>query len=80
MAGEADWGPPIDIYQSNVSPANFALSFDIENLDPSGLWVREDYVLFYDHCTAYFNTPLANIQSNPEPPSIVITGQPGIGK
>ena len=69
---------PVNADQSNVSPANFALSFDIENLDPSGLWVREDYVLLYDHCTTYFNKP--NIQSAPEPPSIVITGQPGIGK
>ena len=68
---------PVNADQSNVSPANFALSFDIENLDPSGLWVREDYVLLYDHCTTYFNKP--NIQSAPEPPSIVITGQPGIG-
>ena len=69
---------PMDTDQSNVSPANFPISFDIEDLDPSGLWVREEYVLFYDYCVAYFNKP--NIRSAPEPPSIIITGQPGIGE
>ena len=59
------------------APANFALYFDIEGLN-SNMWVREDYVLLYDHCTTYFNRP--NVRSFSKPPSVIITGQSGIGK
>jgi len=71
-------GQPINTDQSNVLPANFALYFDIDDLNTSSMWVPEDYGLLYDHCTSHFNQP--EIRFSPMPVSIVITGQPGIGK
>ena len=71
-------GQPLNTDQSTVLPANFALYLDIDDLNISSMWVREDYVLLYDHCIAYFNQP--KIRPSPMPPSIVITGQPGIGE
>jgi DNA replication protein DnaC len=69
---------PMEIDETNVSPTNFALSFDIEDFDPSGMWIRKDYGLLYDYCTNYFNEP--NVKTGDEAPSVVITGQPGVGK
>jgi len=63
---------------TDEAPANFALYFNIAGLNPSNLWVREDYMLLYDECMAYFNRP--RVKSSAMPPSVVITGQPGIGK
>ena len=54
--------------------ASFAL-YNVYNLN---MWVRKDYALLYDSCMAYFNHPA--VKSFPKPPSVVITGQPGVGK
>jgi len=62
---------------TNDLSANFALDFDISDFNLK-LWVREDYALLYDHCTAYFNRWKTG--SFFKAPSVVITGQPGIGK
>ena len=59
------------------TPAGFPLHFDIEDLKPSTLWAREDYESLYEWCVDYFNRP--NIDSGSKPPSIILTGQPGIG-
>jgi hypothetical protein len=59
--------------------ANFAFPFDMESADVSNVWVREDYVLLYDECTTFFADP-DNKKFRRRPPTIVITGQPGIGK
>ena len=63
---------------TDEAPANFALYFNIDGLNAPSVWVREDYMLLYDECMAYFNRP--RVKSNVMPPSVVITGQPGIGK
>jgi hypothetical protein len=64
--------------EAPVIAANFAFSLDI-GLNVSRIWVRKDYVLLYDECTDYFTDP-DNEKFDSRPPSIVITGQPGIGK
>jgi hypothetical protein len=56
-------------------PANFALYIDINGLKPRSLWVRKDYMLLYDACMAYFSRP----RKSGTPPSVVLTGQPGVG-
>lgn len=63
--------------ENGVLPANFALNLDIKNFKPN-VWVREDYALLYNYCTAYFG----RWKEDPlfRPPSVVITGQPGIGR
>jgi hypothetical protein len=60
------------------TPVGFPLHFDIEEEQPSTLWVRKDYESLYDWCMYYFNRP--NVDSGPKPPSVIITGQPGIGE
>jgi hypothetical protein len=59
-------------------PTNFALYIRVDGMQPSSLWVRKDYMLLYDECMAYFSRP--SVKSSTTPPSVVITGQPGIGK
>jgi hypothetical protein len=54
----------------------FSLNLDIR-LRPSRLWVREDYVRLYDRCDAYYNEAMGLVHNRP---SVVITGQPGIGE
>jgi len=39
---------------TDEAAANFAFSFDIARLNVSRMWVREDYTILYDDCTAYF--------------------------
>ena len=62
--------------QSDILLANFPLYFG-DNWNTSGMWVRGDYVLLYDYCTTYFNQP--KVRTSVMPPSVAITGQPGIG-
>jgi hypothetical protein len=69
---------PMDIDETNALPANFALYFDIDTLNTTNIWVREDYALLYDYCTNRFNRREKKRFSKPS--SVVITGQPGVGK
>ena len=62
--------------QSDILLADFPLYFG-DSWNTSGMWVREDYVLLYDYCTTYFNQP--KVRTSVMPPSVAITGQPGIG-
>ena len=63
---------------TDETSAGFALYLDIKALNQGSMWVREDYVLLYNDCTAHFNDPM--VLSGSKPPSVVITGQPGVGK
>ena len=63
---------------TDEAPTNFALYINIDGLNARSLWVRKDYMLLYDECMAYFNRP--HVKSDTMPPSVVIMGQPGIGK
>jgi len=71
---------PMDTDQNDGLLANFALYFGIDSQKSTmWVWVRKDYALLYDHCTTYFNG--SKIEPFGDgPPSIVIIGQPGIGK
>ena len=64
--------------KTGVTQAGFPLRFNIPDLKPSTLWVREDYESLYDWCMYYFNR--RNVDSGSKPPSVIITGQPGIGE
>ena len=64
--------------KTGQTPAGFPLRFGVQYFKPSTLWVREDYESLYDFCMYYFNRP--NVNSGSEPPSVVITGQSGIGE
>ena len=63
---------------TDETPAGFALSFDIKAFNLRSMWVRENYELLYNDCTSYFNDP--KVLSASKPPSVVITGQPGVGE
>jgi hypothetical protein len=69
--------------QSEDGPDGFALDLDIKYLRISELWIHQDYIRLYDYCNTHYN----NVWSYSEPgrpppsaPSVVITGQPGIGE
>ena len=64
---------------TDEAPVKFAFDIGIAAINISTIWVREDYVLLYDYCTARFARPSVQAK-NAKPPSVVITGQPGIGK
>ena len=66
-----DIGPADDI-----GAECFALNLGIIDIQYSKLWVRQDYIRIYDHCVKRHARPPA-IEGTA--PSIVITGQPGIG-
>ena len=69
-------GEPTEIEGSDVGPGCFLLDLGIESFAFSRLWVRKDYIRLYDVCNTYFNEI---INLHVPPPSVVITGQPGIG-
>jgi|SRR6266850_1847148 len=69
--------------QSEVGPGCFILNFDIKPFPTTKLWIRKDYIRMYDHCHQYVNDVRnSELQGEvpPIPPSVVITGQPGIGE
>ena len=53
---------------------NLTIRFPGNNEDFSKLWVRKDYIRIYDYCEGYDTT------IGPTPPSIIISGQPGVGE
>lgn len=54
----------------------YTLTLDMPGIGRSPLWIRKEYIRIYDFCERH----LASHRRGPEPPSVVITGQPGIGK
>ncbi|KAH9009391.1 hypothetical protein EDB84DRAFT_1280496 [Lactarius hengduanensis] len=56
-------------------PGCYILNIGIENIWPE-LLVRKEYIQLYKYCKKY----LRSHRDDPKPPSVVITGQPGIGK
>ena len=47
----------------------------------SNVWVRKEYIRMYSRCTKHFETnPCKRKRTLQSNPSIVITGQPGIGR
>lgn len=73
---EGGGGAPMEVEGSDVGPGCFVLDLGIESFRISRLWVHKDYIRLYDGCNTHFNE-ISNM--NVPPPSVVITGQLGIG-
>ncbi|KAH8994357.1 hypothetical protein EDB86DRAFT_2926188 [Lactarius hatsudake] len=58
-----------------IGPGCYILDLGIPGLGRSKLWIRKEYIQLYDFCEKYLDSCRGE-----EPPSVVITGQPGIGK
>jgi|SRR6267142_2943820 len=74
-------GQPVD--ESEIGPGCFALDLDVKSLRISGLWVRQDYIRLYNYCNTHYNNVWSHSKPGrppPSAPSVVITGQPGIGE
>ncbi|KAI9438109.1 hypothetical protein H4582DRAFT_1878695 [Lactarius indigo] len=54
----------------------YILNLGIPHIQRSVLWVRKEYIRLYGYCDKY----LESLRHEQMPPSVVITGQPGIGK
>ncbi|KAH8996620.1 hypothetical protein EDB92DRAFT_1793737 [Lactarius akahatsu] len=59
-----------------TGPGCFIFKFGIPGIWRSELLVRKEYIRLYEYCDKY----LESRRNNQKPPSVVITGQPGIGK
>ncbi|KAH9176577.1 hypothetical protein EDB89DRAFT_1846156 [Lactarius sanguifluus] len=59
-----------------TGPGCFILKLDIPGIWRSELLVRKEYIRVYEYCDKY----LESRRNKQKPPSVVITGQPGIGK
>jgi hypothetical protein len=60
----------------DVIPGCYMLHLGIDGLDISDIWIRAEYIRIFDYIEAFFNKP----RNRPvRAPSVVITGQPGIG-
>ncbi|KAI0293194.1 hypothetical protein BC826DRAFT_1015722, partial [Russula brevipes] len=68
----------ITMGENEIDEESFALDLDIPNFQRSRFWVRKDYVRIYDYCNKYFEDAREHLCM--AAPSVVITGQPGIGK
>jgi hypothetical protein len=58
-----------------IGPRTGILDIGIQNLEQSKLWIRKDYFRLYEYCNKYLESSREHM-----PPSVVITGQPGVGK
>ncbi|KAN0127599.1 hypothetical protein V8E53_014577 [Lactarius tabidus] len=66
-----------DAEDDEVSPKCHVLDIGIPGLEWSKIWIRKEYIRMYQRCKDHFKPGLHNkFQS----PSLVVTGQPGIGK
>jgi hypothetical protein len=59
-----------------IGPDCYIFDAEIPDLKRSTLWIRKEYIRLYKCCNEF----LEKHRNNEEPPSVVITGQPGIGK
>ncbi|KAH9006497.1 hypothetical protein EDB86DRAFT_2795089, partial [Lactarius hatsudake] len=59
-----------------TGPGCFILKLGIPGIWRSELLVRKEYIQLYEYCDKY----LESRRNDQKPPSVVITGQPGIGK
>ncbi|KAI0255603.1 hypothetical protein BJV78DRAFT_1119377 [Lactifluus subvellereus] len=63
--------------EAETGPGCYPLDFGDENYARSKIWIRKDYIRIYDRCEEFHNR-MTHIRSIA--PSVIITGQPGIGK
>lgn len=64
--------------EDEVGPGCGILDTGITALGRSKLWIRQEYLRLYKYCDDHLGSKSSNILQ--ESPSVVITGQPGIGK
>jgi hypothetical protein len=68
-----------DENMAEIGPNRYALDIGFEDIGCSKvIWIREDHVRIYEYCERYYEEITKS--RSPRPPSVVITGQPGIGK
>ncbi len=63
-----------DDEEEEIGPGCYVL--DLGTPGRSKVWIRKEYIRLYNYCNEYLESRL----NEQEPPSVVITGQPGIGK
>jgi hypothetical protein len=63
--------------EDETGPGCYILKFPAM-ADMNPIWIRKEYIRAYDFCEKY----LVFCRNNPlhQPPSVVVTGQPGIGE
>ena len=61
--------------EDDIGPGSYILTLDVPNMQVS-LWVRQEYIRVYNYCEDY----LKAYKPSTLAPSVVITGQPGIGE
>ncbi|KAH9054177.1 hypothetical protein EDB87DRAFT_1689495 [Lactarius vividus] len=59
-----------------IGPGCYILDLGTPDLRRSKLWIRKEYIRLYEYCNKY----LESRRTEQVAPSVVITGQPGIGK
>ena len=64
--------------ESDIGPGCYALDFGMEHLERSKLWIRNDYLRIYDYCNKHYDR-VKSLGSGIAP-SVVITGQAGVGE
>ncbi|KAI0290204.1 hypothetical protein BC826DRAFT_970525 [Russula brevipes] len=69
----------VTVGRNEIDEDCFVLDF-MPDFMPSRLWVRKDYVRIYDHCHKHCEDTREDWGHHPLVPSVIITGQPGIGK
>src|SRR5258708_6020015 len=79
--GEVD---PMDVdmdeeEEDEIGPECYILNIGIKGLPHSKIWIRTDYIRIYDYCSGHYESCLSQ-PSRWVAPSIIITGQPGVGK
>lgn len=63
----------------DIIPGCYVLDIDNDALKIKRIWIRAEYIRIYDHLVEYYNQKTSQV-SEKISPSVVITGQPGIGK
>ncbi len=62
--------------EDGIGPGCYILDLGIPDIGRSKLWIRREYIRLYK----YYNEYLESRRKEQVPPSVVITGQPGIGE
>ena len=59
----------------DIGPGSYILTLGIPGMEVSRLWIRQEYIRAYDYCEKYLDACIKATLT----PSVVLTGQPGIG-
>ncbi len=69
----------IDDVDGDIGPGCYVLDIGIDDLPIQKVWIRSDYIRMYDYCSNHYERT-KRTRINQMAPSVVITGQPGIGR